>query len=203
MHEHKTTVAQFLQVHTHQCIVQGTVISWWPVTTSYLPLALSCAVQDASGGCEHDRLDTHHGRHTQDICAETPNAVQMCMHTPTVFFLLSPGFQSASEGCTASDFLMGWAWAQSVKSPPPFSALVHTHSQVGVVSAGPFPNKGSYRLRVVLYEGFQPVEAGHHLMLGASTARREPVCEWHTYFVVLIQALCGAGDYVCARVIKC
>lgn len=39
-------------------------------------------------------------------------------------------------------------------------------------TAGPFTTRGSYRLRAVLYDGFQPVAAGPNLVVGASSARR-------------------------------
>ena len=38
--------------------------------------------------------------------------------------------------------------------------------------AGPLEKKGTYRLRVVLYDGFQPLTAGPGLVVGASTSRR-------------------------------
>jgi len=46
-------------------------------------------------------------------------------------------------------------------------------SQVFIVSAGPFSKRGTYRLRVVLYDGFQPLMAGVDTIVGASTARRQ------------------------------
>ena len=46
-------------------------------------------------------------------------------------------------------------------------------SQVFILSAGPFAKRGTYRLRVVLYDGFQPLMAGADTVVGASTARRQ------------------------------
>ena len=46
-----------------------------------------------------------------------------------------------------------------------------------VNSAGPLGKKGTYRLRVVLYDGFQPLTAGPGLLIGASTSRRKAVGE--------------------------
>lgn len=44
---------------------------------------------------------------------------------------------------------------------------------VFVHMAGPLEKKGTYRLRVVLYDGFQPLTAGPGLVVGASTSRRK------------------------------
>jgi hypothetical protein len=46
------------------------------------------------------------------------------------------------------------------------------HSQLNIRMAGPFLTRGSYRVRVVLYDGWQPVTAGPDLVVGASTMRR-------------------------------
>ncbi|KAG1676617.1 hypothetical protein FOA52_008746 [Chlamydomonas sp. UWO 241] len=43
--------------------------------------------------------------------------------------------------------------------------------QVYVQLAGPFQRRGTYRVRVVLYDGFQPLLAGPGLLVGASTKR--------------------------------
>eukprot|EP00967_Tisochrysis_lutea_P038090 scaffold45691_cov18-Tisochrysis_lutea.AAC.1 len=50
--------------------------------------------------------------------------------------------------------------------------LTTTHSQFLIQSAGPFSVPGQYRVRVILYDGYQPVEAGPDLLVGASTSRK-------------------------------
>lgn len=42
-------------------------------------------------------------------------------------------------------------------------------------SAGPCDKRGTYRVRAVLYDGFQPLSAGPGLVVGASSARLQPL----------------------------
>ena len=71
--------------------------------------------------------------------------------------------------------------------PSPCHTHTHTHTlsrslslslslslsvQLHIQTAGPFTTRGSYRMRVVLYDGFQPISAGPDLLVGASTSRR-------------------------------
>ena len=61
---------------------------------------------------------------------------------------------------------------QSCSTYPQASTL---SVQVFVQSAGPFAKRGTYRMRIVLYDGFQPLLAGPDLIVGASTNRRPAV----------------------------
>jgi hypothetical protein len=44
-------------------------------------------------------------------------------------------------------------------APVHHSRLAPRSGQVALLSAGPFQRRGTYRVRVVLYDGFQPMEA--------------------------------------------
>ena len=41
-----------------------------------------------------------------------------------------------------------------------------------IQTAGPFSKRGTYRMRIVLYDGYQPLLAGPDLVVGASTNRK-------------------------------
>jgi hypothetical protein len=58
-------------------------------------------------------------------------------------------------------------------TPFPHTAFCSLPHQVTVQAAGPFTKRGTYRLSVVLYEGFQPVAAGAGgAVVHAATSRR-------------------------------
>lgn len=44
--------------------------------------------------------------------------------------------------------------------------------QLHMLSVGPAQQRGSYRVRAVLYDGFQPLYVGPDLVVGASTRKR-------------------------------
>lgn len=60
----------------------------------------------------------------------------------------------------------------SITRPPLTSPSPPLDAQFHIQSAGPLSVPGQYRLRIILYDGFQPVEAGPDLLVGASTGRR-------------------------------
>ncbi|GLI63027.1 hypothetical protein VaNZ11_005887, partial [Volvox africanus] len=65
--------------------------------------------------------------------------------------------------------------------PPPMSRLgfmPESHVlEVRLFMAGPFHKRGTYRVRAVLYDGFQPMEAAPGVMVGASSLHYEPTSE--------------------------
>ena len=56
-------------------------------------------------------------------------------------------------------------------SDPPTRLACLLPVQVNLIKAGPFDKRGSYRVRVILYDGFQPVAAGVDSVVGASSTR--------------------------------
>ena len=78
--------------------------------------------------------------------------------------------------CRYADVLQVKCPCRAVQGTQHFIPWIHTSFvQVFVQSAGPFAKRGTYRMRIVLYDGFQPLLAGPDLIVGASTNRRPAV----------------------------
>ena len=71
-------------------------------------------------------------------------------------------------------------------------------TQFNILCGGPFSIPGHYRVRVILHDGYQPVEAGPDLLVGASTSRKSVEPRGGS----MVRVVCGSFEDVLGELMR-